>query len=127
MVTKAREVAHFGYDSVMKVNEVAMIYIPSDNPMNVQEQRYVKIFQVLNGQTLHDPLQSVDLSTDFYFSYTYDLSRSMQENARESQAAQEKKFVWNEFLLEPLRRNRISQRWMLPVVHGYVGAGIHRT
>lgn len=37
-----------------------------------EEQKYVKLFQ------------SVDLSTDFYFSYSYDMSRTFQENSLRS-------------------------------------------
>ncbi|KAK5965173.1 Polyphosphoinositide phosphatase [Trichostrongylus colubriformis] len=74
-------------------------------------------------------LQSVDLSTDFYFSYTYDLSRSLQENVLsanwdkdgERTLSSDKKFVWNTFLLEPLRGNLVSEQWFLEIVHGYVG------
>lgn len=30
------------------------------------------------------------------------------------------RFVWNSFLLEPLRKNLISERWFVEIVHGYV-------
>lgn len=74
-------------------------------------------------------MQSVDLSTDFYFSYTYDLSRSLQENVLSADwnndglrlLSSDQKFVWNTFLLEPLRNNLVSERWFLEIVHGYVG------
>ncbi|KIH47152.1 hypothetical protein ANCDUO_22792 [Ancylostoma duodenale] len=69
VVTKANIIASFGYHSIYKIAEVAMISLAMDGlSTSAEEQRYVKIFQ------------SVDLSTDFYFSYTYDLSRSLQEN-----------------------------------------------
>ncbi|KHJ84317.1 hypothetical protein OESDEN_15972, partial [Oesophagostomum dentatum] len=64
VVTKANIIANFGYHSIYKIAEVAMISIAMDGlSTSTEEQRY-----------------SVDLSTDFYFSYTYDLSRSLQEN-----------------------------------------------
>lgn len=31
------------------------------------------------------------------------------------------KFIWNRYLLEPLRENGVSEQWMIEVVHGYVG------
>ncbi|VDL77712.1 unnamed protein product [Nippostrongylus brasiliensis] len=85
--------------------------------ISAEEQRYVRLFQ------------TVDLSTDFYFSYTYDLSRSLQENALSSDwdrdgerpMDSDRKFVWNSFLLEPLRNNLVSEQWLLEIVHGYVG------
>ncbi|VDM42474.1 unnamed protein product [Toxocara canis] len=48
LVTKARVVASFGYHSIYKIEEVAMIYIASGGPPNSpDEQRYVKLFQVI--------------------------------------------------------------------------------
>uniref|UniRef100_A0A158QLD0 SAC domain-containing protein n=1 Tax=Haemonchus placei TaxID=6290 RepID=A0A158QLD0_HAEPC len=118
IVTKANIIASFGYHSIYKIAEVAMISLAMDGlSTSTEEQRYVKLFQ------------SVDLSTDFYFSYTYDLSRSLQENALsmewdkdgERVLSSDKKFVWNTFLLEPLRSNLVSEQWLLEIVHGYVG------
>ncbi|KAK6729147.1 hypothetical protein RB195_006284 [Necator americanus] len=118
IVTKANIIASFGYHSIFKIAEVAMISIAMDGlSTSTEEQRYVKIFQ------------SVDLSTDFYFSYTYDLTRSLQENVLSANwtedgqrlLSSDQKFVWNSFLLEPLRSNLISERWFLEIVHGFVG------
>ncbi|RCN26621.1 hypothetical protein ANCCAN_27652 [Ancylostoma caninum] len=118
VVTKANIIASFGYHSIYKIAEVAMISLAMDGlSTSAEEQRYVKIFQ------------SVDLSTDFYFSYTYDLSRSLQENVLSADwnndglrlLSADQKFVWNTFLLEPLRNNLVSERWFLEIVHGYVG------
>lgn len=47
-----------------------MIYIPNETVrvFHVDEQRYVKMFQ------------SIDLSSNFYFSYSYDLTHTLQNN-----------------------------------------------
>lgn len=47
-----------------------MIYIPNDiiRIFHPDEQRYVKMFQ------------SIDLSSNFYFSYSYDISHTFQNN-----------------------------------------------
>lgn len=47
-----------------------MIYIPNDSVriFHPDEQRYVKMFQ------------SIDLSSNFYFSYSYDLTHTLQSN-----------------------------------------------
>jgi len=47
-----------------------MIYIPNDiiRVFHPDEQRYVKMFQ------------SIDLSSNFYFSYSYDMSHTFQSN-----------------------------------------------
>ncbi|CAB3408017.1 unnamed protein product [Caenorhabditis bovis] len=117
IITKANAVATLGYHPVYKVAEVAMIPIAMDGvSSSSEEQKYVKLFQ------------SVDLSTDFYFSYSYDLSRTFQVNALRTdwknngtrKLEAENRFVWNEYLLDPLRKNLISERWFVEVVHGYV-------
>lgn len=47
-----------------------MIYIPNDTskPQHVDEQRYVKMFL------------AIDLSTNFYYSYSYDVTHTLQMN-----------------------------------------------
>ncbi|VDN56626.1 unnamed protein product [Dracunculus medinensis] len=126
LVTKARVVSTIGYHSIYKIEEVTMIYTGIDGaPINQTEQRYVKLFQ------------SVDLSTDFYFSYSYDISRTLQENAlgcqgwsdfsgmsKISSTNADQRFIWNAFLLEPFRKNRISERWLIEIVHGYISQQI---
>ncbi|GMT28262.1 hypothetical protein PFISCL1PPCAC_19559, partial [Pristionchus fissidentatus] len=117
VITKATVMATFGYHTIYKIAEVAMMSLASDDHVpSAEEQRYLKQFQ------------SVDLSTDFYFSYTYDLSRSLQENAVNTNwdnngdrtIRADNKFVWNKFLLEPLRSNLVSERWFVECVHGFV-------
>ncbi|CAB05701.2 SAC domain-containing protein [Caenorhabditis elegans] len=117
IITRAHAVATLGYHPVYKIVEVAMIPIAMDGvSTSSEEQKYVKLFQ------------SVDLSTDFYFSYSYDMSRTFQENSLRSdwnnhgqrRLEADERFVWNSFLLEPLRKNLISERWFVEIVHGYV-------
>lgn len=47
-----------------------MIYIPNDTskPQHADEQRYVKMFL------------AIDLSTNFYYSYSYDVTHTLQMN-----------------------------------------------
>uniref|UniRef100_A0A158P8H0 SAC domain-containing protein n=1 Tax=Angiostrongylus cantonensis TaxID=6313 RepID=A0A158P8H0_ANGCA len=124
VVTKANIVATLGYHYFYKIAEVAMISLAMDGSSpSSEEQRYVKLFQ------------SVDLSTDFYFSYTYDLSRSLQENVISAdwdkdgrrQLNSDQKFVWNSFLLEPLRNNLVSEHWLLEIVHGSLELHLFRS
>lgn len=59
-----------GSHSIYKIQDTAMIYIPSDNskPLHPDEQRYLKMFM------------AVDLSTNFYYSYSYDITHTLQMN-----------------------------------------------
>ncbi|GLV33113.1 FIG4 phosphoinositide 5-phosphatase [Carabus blaptoides fortunei] len=70
LINKRRKVAVVGYHTIYKIQDTCMIYIPNDTVriLHQDEQRYVKMFQ------------SIDLSSNFYFSYSYDLTHSLQHN-----------------------------------------------
>lgn len=77
--------------------------------------------------------QLVDLRQNFYYSYTYDLTNTLQQNLtsikRTNDSSDEKtygvynkpcsKFLWNEFLLKQFSE-KISYCWKLNLVHGYL-------
>ncbi|XP_063990283.1 polyphosphoinositide phosphatase [Diachasmimorpha longicaudata] len=71
LVTKRRRVAVIGHHTIYKIEDTAMIYIPNDSVrvFHPDEQRYVKMFQ------------SIDLNSNFYFSYSYDLTQTLQTNS----------------------------------------------
>ncbi|XP_038616994.1 polyphosphoinositide phosphatase isoform X2 [Tachyglossus aculeatus] len=62
--------ADIGGHAVYKIEDTNTIYIPNDSVRvtHPDEARYLRIFQ------------NVDLSSNFYFSYSYDLSHSLQYN-----------------------------------------------
>lgn len=70
LITKRRKMADIGGHSIYKIEDTNMIYIPNDSVRitHPDEARYLRIFQ------------NVDLSSNFYFSYSYDLSHSLQYN-----------------------------------------------
>ncbi|XP_021349215.1 polyphosphoinositide phosphatase-like [Mizuhopecten yessoensis] len=73
LITKRRKAAILGPHIIYKIEDTAMIYIPNDNIRSSsysysEEQRYLKMFQ------------SIDLSSNFYFSYSYDLTHTLQYN-----------------------------------------------
>ncbi|XP_060803876.1 polyphosphoinositide phosphatase [Amyelois transitella] len=70
LVTKRRKIAMIGAHSIYKIEDTATIYIPSENtkPQHPDEQRYLKMFQ------------AIDLSTNFYYSYSYDVTHTLQMN-----------------------------------------------
>uniref|UniRef100_A0A8B9HAY9 FIG4 phosphoinositide 5-phosphatase n=1 Tax=Astyanax mexicanus TaxID=7994 RepID=A0A8B9HAY9_ASTMX len=70
LITKRRKMADIGGHSIYKIEDTNMIYIPNDSVRvpHPDEARYVRMFQ------------NVDLSSNFYFSYSYDLSHSLQHN-----------------------------------------------
>ncbi|XP_012271365.1 polyphosphoinositide phosphatase isoform X2 [Orussus abietinus] len=70
LVTKRRRIAVIGHHTIYKIEDTCMIYIPNDSVrlFHPDEQRYVKMFQ------------SIDLSSNFYFSYSYDITHTLQIN-----------------------------------------------
>ncbi|KAI3422374.1 hypothetical protein GPALN_012893 [Globodera pallida] len=109
------------YLLVVSLEDVSMIYIPATGAAShPDEAKYSKLFL------------SVDFTADFYFSYTYQLSRTLQENCLAESDIKwnrkhfgrtmgpEEKFVWNEYLMEPLHQNGVSRKWTLELVRGFV-------
>lgn len=70
LVTKRRKIAVIGSHSIYKIEDTTTIYIPSDTnkPQHPDEQRYYKMFL------------AIDLSTNFYYSYSYDITHTLQMN-----------------------------------------------
>lgn len=67
-------------------------------------------------------LGGVDLTKDFYFSYTYPIMRTMQANVKalgENQMPYENMFVWNAFLTSGIRKSLKNTRWIVALVHGF--------
>ncbi|KAJ8866836.1 hypothetical protein PR048_032697 [Dryococelus australis] len=70
LMTKRRRVAVIGHHTIYKIEDTTMIYIPNNGvrTSHPDEQRYLKMFQ------------NIDLSSNFYFSYSYDLTHTLQSN-----------------------------------------------
>ncbi|XP_043202301.1 polyphosphoinositide phosphatase-like [Amphibalanus amphitrite] len=70
VVTQRRRLAVIGPHVIYKIEDTKMIYIPNQSKrLSPEEQRYVKLFQ------------SVAMGSNFYFSYSYDLTHTLQYNA----------------------------------------------
>ncbi|KZT52574.1 hypothetical protein CALCODRAFT_502129 [Calocera cornea HHB12733] len=74
--------------------------------------------------------QQVDMSKNFYFSYTYDLTSTLQKNLTKpnlgidsTQPPFDDRYAWNYYLLTPAlvcKHLRRASDWLLPLVHGHV-------
>ncbi|XP_044255636.1 polyphosphoinositide phosphatase isoform X2 [Tribolium madens] len=125
LITKRRKVAVIGYHTIYKIEDTSMIYIPHESIRFVHpdEPRYVKMFQ------------NIDLASNFYFSYSYDLTHTLQHNlttpkqlmhnplttlSQSDYGIRSKprlKFVWNTHLLTP----ELHPDWLLYITHGFIG------
>ncbi|KAL3625263.1 hypothetical protein CASFOL_030717 [Castilleja foliolosa] len=64
----------------------------------------------------------VDLTKDFYFSYSYNVMRSLQKNMCDKKPGlvlYETMFVWNEFLTRGLRNILQNTLWTVALVYGF--------
>ena len=64
----------------------------------------------------------VDLTKDFYFSYSYHIMRTLQRNLCDRQTGHilyETMFVWNEFLTREVRNNLQNTIWTVALVFGF--------
>ncbi|KAJ3681440.1 hypothetical protein LUZ60_015929 [Juncus effusus] len=115
LVTKRRQIGSICGHAIYCIDESQMLTIPhstvqSDVAYSKNELRYKKL------------LSSVDLTKDFFYSYTYPIMQNLQQNVRSnnnSEIPYENLFVWNTFLTEPIRSRCNNTIWTIGLVHGY--------
>ncbi|KAJ0674021.1 putative SAC domain, polyphosphoinositide phosphatase Fig4 [Helianthus annuus] len=64
-------------------------------------------------------LCSVDLTKDFYFSYSYHIMHSFQKNISSPDTGNETMFVWNAFLTSTVHNQLRNNLWTVQLVYGY--------
>lgn len=129
LIIKRRKVASIGYHTIYKVEDTKLVYIPNKQPADYinEENRYVRAFQ------------SIDLTSNFYFSYSYDISHSLQYNlspVKGTKFFQDRdrsrseratpilvktkpcfRFVWNSHLID---FEILHDDWKIYLIHGFV-------
>jgi hypothetical protein len=127
LITKRSQVAMLGGHYIYQVDGTELVSLTTSASSrfkldrNTEESRFLGI------------LNNLDLSRSFYFSYSYDITRTLQQNISKERASLQKKpnfsegadynsmFVWNEYLLEPaIETLENTYDWCIPIVHGYV-------
>ncbi|CAL4929407.1 unnamed protein product [Urochloa decumbens] len=115
VITRRRKVGTICGHEIYSIGKSEMIAIPSvivwpNVAYSRDENRYKRL------------LCSVDLSKDFFFSYSYNIMRSLQKNITEKNTGQvvyETMFVWNEFLTRAIRNHLKNTSWTVALVHGF--------
>ncbi|RDW80822.1 hypothetical protein BP5796_05520 [Coleophoma crateriformis] len=128
-ITKRRQVAMIGGHAVYQVDGTELVPLTTaansrfkaDPRINNEETRFLGI------------LNNLDLTRSFYFSYSYDITRTLQHNITVEREAVAKgmaypheqdynsMFVWNSYLLEPATAAlKKTYDWCLPTIHGYI-------
>ncbi|KAL4807576.1 SacI homology domain-containing protein [Aspergillus unguis] len=128
LVTKRSQVAMLGGHYVYKIDGTELISLTTSSSSsrfkpekNPEEARYIAI------------LHNLDLTRAFYFSYSYDVTHTLQHNINRERKTHEDgqprefrqdfntMFIWNHHLLAPAIMNlKDPYQWCLPVIHGYV-------
>ncbi|KAL4931950.1 phosphatidylinositol-3,5-bisphosphate 5-phosphatase [Aspergillus undulatus] len=128
LVTKRSQVAMLGGHYVYKIDGTELISLTTSSSSsrlkpekNAEEARYITI------------LNNLDLTRAFYFSYSYDVTHTLQHNITRDRKVHEDgqprdlrqdfntMFIWNHHLLAPAIVNlKNPYQWCLPIIHGYV-------
>eukprot|EP00268_Persea_americana_P043929 TRINITY_DN442_c0_g1_i5.p1 TRINITY_DN442_c0_g1~~TRINITY_DN442_c0_g1_i5.p1 ORF type:complete len:849 (-),score=149.16 TRINITY_DN442_c0_g1_i5:378-2924(-) len=114
LITKRRKIGAICGHEVYAVTKSEMIPLPNASVQSSiantkNENRYKKL------------LCTVDLTKDFFFSYSYHVMRSLQKNLCDDERRQvyETMFVWNEFLTRGIRNNLKNTLWTVALVYGF--------
>ncbi|KAI9851856.1 MAG: phosphatidylinositol-3,5-bisphosphate 5-phosphatase [Thelocarpon superellum] len=133
LITKRSQVAMIGGHYIFQIDDTELVTLTTANSSrfrsdrNPEETRFLAI------------LNNLDLTRSFYYSYSYDITRTLQHNiAREREVLAtagprpgrpmyhaNAMFAWNHYLLEPAVESlKNTYDWCLPIVHGYVDQAI---
>ncbi|KAF7837592.1 phosphoinositide phosphatase SAC3 isoform X2 [Senna tora] len=115
LITKRRQIGAICGHTVYAVSKSTMIPLPNSSvhsniASSKNENRYKKL------------LCMVDLTKDFFFSYSYHIMRSLQKNLCHNETGQvlyETMFVWNEFLTRGIRNHLQNTLWTVALVYGF--------
>ncbi|KAK4427437.1 Phosphoinositide phosphatase SAC2 [Sesamum alatum] len=115
LITKRRKIGTICGHAVYSVAKSEMIPIPnatvhSNMAYSKNENRYKKL------------LRNVDLTKDFFFSYSYHVMLSLQKNLSNHETGlilYETMFVWNEFLTRGIRNQLKNSVWTVALVYGF--------
>ncbi|KGN63262.2 phosphoinositide phosphatase SAC1 isoform X2 [Cucumis sativus] len=115
LVTKRRQIGCICGHAIYGIDETQLITVPhvsvqTDVAHSKTELRYKKL------------LSSVDLTKDFFYSYTYPIMQSLQKNAMSTAAEgmpYDNIFVWNAYLTRAIRSRCNNTAWTIALVHGH--------
>lgn len=126
LITKKSTVAMIGGHYIHQVEGTDLVPLtPGRSKVDVrnkpEEQRFLTI------------LNTLDLTKSFYYSYSYDITRTLQHNITRERASLangtvpwpnedlNSMFVWNSYLLQPaVNVLQDPYDWCRPIIHGYI-------
>ncbi|KAF1942984.1 polyphosphoinositide phosphatase [Clathrospora elynae] len=126
LISKRSQVAMLGGHYVYQVDGTEMVPLTTGSTSRYQKDRSpdeARFLSILNN---------MDLTRSFYYSYSYNVTRSLQQNIIHQRTALSEgvsnpvrdfqdMFVWNHHLLGPAHEVlKNVYDWCHPVIHGYV-------
>lgn len=134
VISKCSQVAILGGHFIYHIDETKMI------PLDINHKRPERYS---DEEKLLTIFKNFDLSKTFYFSYSYDITNTLQTNfMRNKRRATEfqfgtnhhnlndvystfdhnERFVWNNVLLKPILDNHevAAYEWFQPMIHGFI-------
>jgi hypothetical protein len=125
LITKRRKVGQIGRHHIYGIDDTAYLYIPSPD-REEQDTSYANFSAKTpveqNDETRYRALFfGMDLTKDFSFSYTYDLTNTLQFNMINHNRPDKVnwRFAWNHHLIQSFAKNVPNSPWILPIIHGY--------
>ncbi|XP_076888206.1 phosphoinositide phosphatase SAC2-like [Bidens hawaiensis] len=112
LITERRKIGVICGHAIYAITKSEVLPIPSSTVQpsvaySKNENRYKKL------------LCSVDLTKDFYFSYSYRIMHSFQNNLSTHKTGNETMFVWNEFLTSTIHNQLRNNLWTVQLVYGF--------
>ena len=127
LVTKRSSVGIVGGHYIYRIDGTELIPLTSSVSNRVKADRHPEEARFVSI------LHNLDLTRSFYFSYSYDITNTLQRNIsweRENiqrnsteipRKSYNKMFVWNHFLLQPTSKVlKNIYDWCIPIIHGFV-------
>ncbi|CAH9137529.1 unnamed protein product [Cuscuta epithymum] len=115
LITKRKQIGDICGHTIYAISKSEIIPLPSSSVQSKManyksECRYKKLMCM------------VDLTKDFFFSYSYHIMRSLQKNMCDNETGQvpyDTMFVWNEFLTRGIRNIISNTFWTVALVYGF--------
>ncbi|KAJ1961232.1 phosphatidylinositol-3,5-bisphosphate 5-phosphatase, partial [Dipsacomyces acuminosporus] len=116
LVTKRKPVALLGGHHVYHVEDTRLLSITYRPERSDQEDKYISTFK------------NVDLTKNFYYSHTYDITHTLQRNVAMGTSASRSRpryyngmFVWNyQLICNATQALGLQPEWTIALLHGYV-------
>ncbi|KAA3489240.1 phosphoinositide phosphatase SAC2-like isoform X1 [Gossypium australe] len=123
LITKRMKIGAICGHTVYAISKSEMIPISkSPNQSNMAYSKNEKRGQLHCSVIYKKLLSTVDLTKDFFFSYTYNVMHSLQRNLCRNETGEvhyETMFVWNEFLTRGIRNTLKNTLWTVALVYGF--------